>query len=56
MPQTLISLTAPKPLVTKFGGRHFVGGRYVMFSNFLTLRLLVVCKTRGGSSRMMDIQ
>ena len=26
-PEALISLTAPKPLVEFFGGRHFVGGR-----------------------------
>jgi len=26
-PQTLISLTAPKPLVRHFRGRHFIGGR-----------------------------
>lgn len=29
MPATLVSLTAPKPLVKHFTGRHFVGGRYV---------------------------
>lgn len=29
MPATLISLTAPKPLVKHFTGRHFVGGRFV---------------------------
>jgi NAD(P)H-hydrate epimerase len=29
MPTTLISLTAPKPLVKHFKGRHFVGGRFV---------------------------
>jgi len=28
-PATLISLTAPKPLVRFFHGRHFVGGRFV---------------------------
>ncbi|TVY62899.1 NAD(P)H-hydrate epimerase [Lachnellula suecica] len=27
MPSALISLTAPKPLVEHFKGRHFVGGR-----------------------------
>lgn len=26
-PENLISLTAPKPLVSHFKGRHFVGGR-----------------------------
>ena len=26
-PEGLISLTAPKPLVKKYRGRHFVGGR-----------------------------
>lgn len=29
MPAVLVSLTAPKPLVKFFKGRHFVGGRYV---------------------------
>ncbi|KAI9648987.1 hypothetical protein NHQ30_001553 [Ciborinia camelliae] len=29
MPQYLISLTAPKPLVKYFKGRHFLGGRFV---------------------------
>ncbi|KAK9418962.1 putative NAD(P)H-hydrate epimerase [Seiridium unicorne] len=29
MPEFLISLTAPKPLVKHFKGRHFVGGRFV---------------------------
>ena len=28
-PQTLVSLTAPKPLVRHFKGRHFVGGRFL---------------------------
>ncbi|KAH6624002.1 YjeF N-terminal domain-containing protein [Chaetomium sp. MPI-SDFR-AT-0129] len=28
-PSVLVSLTAPKPLVKHFRGRHFVGGRYV---------------------------
>ncbi len=27
-PGALVSLTAPKPLVNHFKGRHFVGGRY----------------------------
>jgi NAD(P)H-hydrate epimerase len=30
MPEVLISLTAPKPLVKHYKGRHFVGGRYVV--------------------------
>lgn len=29
MPQALISLTAPKPLVKWYRGRHFVGGRFL---------------------------
>lgn len=29
MPAALVSLTAPKPLVKYFKGRHFIGGRYV---------------------------
>lgn len=28
-PNALISLTAPKPLVQWFKGRHFVGGRFL---------------------------
>jgi len=28
-PSTLVSLTAPKPLVSFFKGRHFIGGRFV---------------------------
>ncbi|KAK1830592.1 NAD(P)H-hydrate epimerase [Podospora conica] len=28
-PQVLVSLTAPKPLVSFFKGRHFIGGRFV---------------------------
>ncbi|KAH8793840.1 YjeF N-terminal domain-containing protein [Hyaloscypha sp. PMI_1271] len=28
-PEVLVSLTAPKPLVKYFNGRHFVGGRFV---------------------------
>jgi NAD(P)H-hydrate epimerase len=29
-PDVLVSLTAPKPLVKYFSGRHFIGGRYVL--------------------------
>ncbi|KAH6605230.1 YjeF N-terminal domain-like protein [Trichoderma cornu-damae] len=29
MPTALVSLTAPKPLVNHFTGRHFIGGRFV---------------------------
>ncbi|PHH77135.1 hypothetical protein CDD80_903 [Ophiocordyceps camponoti-rufipedis] len=29
MPSALVSLTAPKPLVKHFRGRHFIGGRFV---------------------------
>ncbi|KKA27596.1 hypothetical protein TD95_001431 [Thielaviopsis punctulata] len=29
VPRALVSLTAPKPLVGYFSGRHFVGGRFV---------------------------
>ncbi|KXH34652.1 YjeF [Colletotrichum nymphaeae SA-01] len=28
-PEVLVSLTAPKPLVKHFKGRHFIGGRFV---------------------------
>lgn len=37
-PGALISLTAPKPLVKWFKGRHFLGGRYV--DCFVTMRSL----------------
>lgn len=40
MPQYLISLTAPKPLVRFFKGRHFLGGRYGI--SFLFPALLFV--------------
>lgn len=30
-PDVLVSLTAPKPLVKFFNGRHFIGGRYVQY-------------------------
>ncbi|QGI60808.1 hypothetical protein CEK26_004779 [Fusarium fujikuroi] len=33
MPTALISLTAPKPLVKHFKGRHFIGGRYAPVNN-----------------------
>jgi NAD(P)H-hydrate epimerase len=33
MPEVLVSLTAPKPLVRYFKGRHFVGGRCVRSFN-----------------------
>lgn len=29
MPHTLVSLTAPKPCVKWFRGRHFLGGRFL---------------------------
>ncbi|RMJ23747.1 hypothetical protein PHISP_05370 [Aspergillus sp. HF37] len=29
MPQTLVSLTAPKPCVKHYRGRHFMGGRFL---------------------------
>lgn len=29
MPQTLVSLTAPKPCVKHYRGRHFLGGRFL---------------------------
>lgn len=30
-PNVLVSLTAPKPLVRFFKGRHFIGGRFVLY-------------------------
>lgn len=32
MPETLVSLTAAKPLVKAFKGRHFIGGRFLSAS------------------------
>ncbi|KAF4469338.1 hypothetical protein FALBO_3762 [Fusarium albosuccineum] len=34
MPTALVSLTAPKPLVKHFKGRHFIGGRHVPILQF----------------------
>ncbi|KAL9084388.1 MAG: hypothetical protein Q9165_008102 [Trypethelium subeluteriae] len=34
MPEALISLTAPKPLVKWFKGRHFIGGRKVVAEKY----------------------
>jgi NAD(P)H-hydrate epimerase len=31
-PSVLVSLTAPKPLVKYFNGRHFIGGRFVTYT------------------------
>lgn len=44
MPATLISLTAPKPLVNHFTGRHFIGGRYApLLSIILSIQLADSC-------------
>lgn len=37
MPTTLVSLSAPKPLVHHFNGRHFLGGRYVPACSLLRI-------------------
>ena len=42
-PDVLISLTAPKPLVKHFRGRHFIGGRYVPRFPFCPV-LVVFCR------------
>jgi hypothetical protein len=41
-PAVLVSLTAPKPLVKFFKGRHFVGGRSVLLLMCLRDRILRV--------------
>ncbi|EFY91761.1 meiotically up-regulated protein [Metarhizium acridum CQMa 102] len=43
MPATLISLTAPKPLVKFFRGRHFVGGRRDILSRKLGTQPYAPC-------------
>lgn len=50
-PAALVSLTAPKPLVKFFSGRHFIGGRYVPLSIALllireSLKLNQICVAR----------
>ena len=48
-PSALVSLTAPKPLVNHFSGRHFIGGRYVLCFQVLSLhpvRVLTLSKFR----------
>lgn len=46
-PTALISLTAPKPLVKFFKGRHFIGGRYVPCVDLLfALRSLKIFQVR----------
>jgi hypothetical protein len=42
-PAVLISLTAPKPLVKHFQGRHFVGGRRVLTLFTVSTTTLTVC-------------
>ena len=48
-PATLISLTAPKPLVKHFAGTHFVGGRYT----FLFLQSYNFLRIVGSSNRFI---
>jgi NAD(P)H-hydrate epimerase len=36
-PTALVSLTAPKPLVRFFKGRHFLGGRYISPSTNISI-------------------
>ena len=53
MPGALISLTAPKPLVKKFKGRHFVGGRFL--SADVAKRFEIDVPPYKGSDQILEI-
>jgi hypothetical protein len=42
-PDVLVSLTAPKPLVKYFKGRHFIGGRYVPYPTTSLAGVMSLC-------------
>ena len=51
MPTVLVSLTAPKPLVKYYTGRHFIGGRYVILVSTWFMKELL---TFVGLSRRLS--
>lgn len=51
-PAALVSLTAPKPLVKYFKGRHFIGGRLVLeMLLFVLPQLLTMFQVRVAINR-----
>lgn len=53
MPQALISLTAPKPCVKFYQGRHFVGGRFLTQS--IAEKYGLVCPAYEGIDQVVEV-
>lgn len=53
MPQALISLTAPKPCVKFFKGRHFVGGRFL--TTAIAQKYGLVCPAYEGIDQVVEV-
>ncbi|CEJ60259.1 Putative AI-BP family protein [Penicillium brasilianum] len=53
MPQGLISLTAPKPCVKFYKGRHFVGGRFLTQS--IAEKYGLVCPAYEGIDQVVEV-
>ncbi|KAF7712247.1 NAD(P)H-hydrate epimerase [Penicillium ucsense] len=53
MPQALISLTAPKPCVKYYQGRHFVGGRFLTTS--IAEKYGLVCPDYQGVDQVVEV-
>jgi NAD(P)H-hydrate epimerase len=54
MPAALISLTAPKPCVKFYRGRHFVGGRFL--SKDITDKYGLDCPSYPGIDQVMEVE
>lgn len=52
-PTALISLTAPKPLVKYFEGRHFVGGRFL--SKDVAERYKIDVPAYPGTDQILEV-
>lgn len=53
MPQALISLTAPKPCVKFYQGRHFVGGRFL--TSGIAEKYGLVCPAYEGTDQVVEV-
>lgn len=53
MPQALVSLTAPKPCVQYYKGRHFVGGRFL--TRAITEKYALDCPQYPGIDQVMEV-
>lgn len=53
MPQGLISLTAPKPCVKFYRGRHFVGGRFL--TPGIAEKYGLVCPAYEGIDQVVEV-